>query len=237
MDRLQVIYEDNHLIGVNKPAGMLVQADATEDETLADHIKYYLKQRYEKPGEVFLGTIHRLDRPVSGAVVFARTSKALTRMNKLFQQREVEKTYWAVTRERPNPISGRLRHYLSKDREKNMAHAFEELSNRARAANAKLAELHYELAAEIEGKVLLRVQPITGRPHQIRVQLAKIGCPIWGDVKYGFPQANRDGNIHLHCLSLRFIHPVKQEPTFINAELPDEAIWNLFAHLAQPETP
>jgi 23S rRNA pseudouridine1911/1915/1917 synthase len=223
---LQIIYEDNHLIAVNKPAGVLVHEDETGDETLGDFVKEYIKQRYDKPGDVFLGVIHRLDRPVSGVVVFARTSKALERMNRLFHDRKVEKVYWAVTSHRPDPLKGHLKHYLLKDREKNMVKAFEQLSNRAK--DAKLSELDYELIGELHGHILLEVRPLTGRPHQIRVQLAKMGCSIRGDVKYGYPQANPEGNIHLHCLKLAFEHPVKLEPVEIVADPPHDQIWDLF---------
>ncbi|MCB0630869.1 MAG: RluA family pseudouridine synthase [Saprospiraceae bacterium] len=223
---IQVLYEDNHLIAVNKPAGWLVQGDATGDTTLADWVKVYIKNRYQKPGDVFLGVIHRIDRPVSGAVIFARTSKALERMNRLFHDREVQKTYLAVTTERPNPLTGHLTHYLVKDRERNVAKAYDQMSNRAKGA--KKSELEYELVGELGGHHLLKVNPITGRPHQIRVQLAKMGWPIRGDVKYGFKQPNTDLSIHLHCYQLRFEHPVKKEPVLITAELPRDQVWDMF---------
>lgn len=228
MSHISVIYEDNHLIAVNKPPGVLVQGDNTGDIPLSESVKEYIKMRYDKPGDVFLGVIHRLDRPVSGAVVFARTSKALTRMNKLFHDRQVEKTYLAVTARRPMPFSGALTHYVAKDRERNIARAYEQLSKRAEEAGARLSTLHYELIGEMQHHVLLRVRPETGRPHQIRVQLAKIDCPIRGDVKYGFPQANPDGSIHLHCYELSFEHPVKREPIRITAALPRDPVWDLF---------
>lgn len=224
--QIQVLYEDNHLIAVNKPAGWLVQGDATGDTTLADWVKVYIKNRYNKPGEVFLGIIHRLDRPVSGVVIFARTSKALERMNRMFHDREVQKTYWAITIERPDPLTGTLVHYLTKDRERNIAKAYDQPSRRAKGA--KKSELTYELIGEIGEHHLLRVNPLTGRPHQIRVQLAKEGWPIRGDLKYGAPQANDDLSIHLHCRSLTFTHPVKKEPVTITADPPHEQIWNLF---------
>lgn len=221
---LQIIYEDNHLIAVNKPPRMLVQGDETGDVPLLDYVKQYIKLRYKKPGDVFLGTIHRLDRPVSGVVVFARTSKALTRMNKLFQERKVEKTYWAVVAERPEPINGTLIDYILKDREKNIAKAYDKRGNRTK--DAKESELSYELIKVIGSLHLLKVIPKTGRPHQIRVQLAKIGCPIWGDVKYGFGKPNQDGSIHLHCRQLAFMHPVKLEPVMIEANPPKTQLWN-----------
>ena len=224
ISQIQVLHEDNHLIAVNKPAGWLVQGDASGDTPLVEYVKEYIKIRYKKPGDVFLGVIHRLDRPVSGVVVFARTSKGLARMNKLFQERKVEKTYWAVTGERPNPIEGQLIHYILKDHERNVAKAYDKVGKRTQ--NAKKATLDYKLLREIGTLHLLEVKPHTGRPHQIRVQLSKIGCPIRGDLKYGFRKGNRDGSIHLHARSLDFIHPVKNEAVSIEADPPDEQIWN-----------
>jgi 23S rRNA pseudouridine1911/1915/1917 synthase len=226
---IQVLYEDNHLIGVNKPAGWLVHEDVTEDKPLSEFVKEYIKIRYKKPGAVFLGVIHRLDRPVSGAMIFARTSKGLSRMNALFKNREVKKVYWAVTKERPKPISGELVHYVLKDTEKNIAKAYDQPSNRAK--NAKKAVLEYELIAQMDGYCLTKIMLKTGRPHQIRVQMAKIGCPIVGDVKYGFKQGNRDGSIHLHCRSLEFIHPVKNEKVYFEADPPDDPLWKQFAEV------
>ena len=223
---LQILYEDNHLIAVNKPAGWLVHADETGDQTLADLVKRYIKDRYDKPGAVFLGVIHRLDRPVSGAVIFARTSKGLERMNRLFAERKVKKTYWAITTERPEPLEGHLVHYIQKDTSRNVAKAYDKVSRRSK--DAKKAELDYRLIGAVGEHHLLEVNPITGRPHQIRVQLSKKGWPIRGDLKYGFKKPNYGGFIHLHCKSMEFIHPVKQEPVKIEAELPDEQIWRLF---------
>lgn len=225
ISQLQILHEDNHLIAVNKPAGWLVQGDSTGDTPLSEYVKAFIKLRYKKPGDVFLGVIHRIDRPVSGVVIFARTSKALTRMNKLFQERKVEKTYWAVTDQRPKPINGHLTHYILKDTERNRAKAYDKVGNRTKAA--KKGDLDYELIKEIGNLHLLKVTPQTGRPHQIRVQLSTIGCSIWGDIKYGFPKANLDASIHLHCRALSFIHPVKNEPVYIEAETPDDQIWNV----------
>ncbi|GJM34128.1 MAG: RNA pseudouridine synthase [Saprospiraceae bacterium] len=226
MDNIQVLFEDNHLIAINKPAGWLVQGDATGDAPISDWVKGYIKQRYKKPGDVFLGVIHRLDRPVSGVVVFARTSKALTRMNQLFKDREVEKKYWAITGERPNPIEGSLTHFLLKDKTKNKAKALDRISNRS--AEAKESTLNYKVIGVIGDHHLVEVHPITGRPHQIRVQLAKMGWAIRGDLKYGFHKANPDGSIFLHCRSLSFIHPVKKEPVTIVADPPDLQNWKMF---------
>ncbi len=223
---ITVLYEDNHLIAVNKPPGWLVQGDATGDPTLADWVKAYIKDRYAKPGDVFLGIVHRLDRPVSGVVVFARTSKALERMNALFRDREVEKTYLAVVEKRPEPISGALTHYLVKDESNNTVRGYDEPPRNVR--DAKKAELTYELIGELGAQRLLLVKPLTGRPHQIRVQLSKIGCPIRGDLKYGFEKPNRDASIHLHCRSLSFVHPVTKQRITITGDVPDEQIWQLF---------
>lgn len=226
---LQIIFEDNHLIAVNKPAGILVHPDDTADITLEEMVKEYIKVRYKKPGAVFLGTIHRIDRPVSGTIVFARTSKALTRMNELFKQRAVEKKYWAITQQRPQMLEGSLEHYLAKDRQKNQAMLFETLSSRAKASKAKKARLHYKLIASADNRNLLEVSLETGRPHQIRVQLAHIGCPIVGDLKYGAPFALHDASIGLHSRSISFVHPVKKTPVFISADPPQHVEWTRFA--------
>lgn len=228
---LQIIFEDNHLIAVNKPRGVLVQGDATEDQPLSDYVKEYIKIRYDKPGDVFLGVIHRLDRPVSGVVVFARTSKALTRMNELFKTRQVKKTYWAVTGVRPDPEFGHLTHYIIKDTERNISKALDQPSNRNK--DAKRSELDYEMIGEMDGKHLLLVHPETGRPHQIRVQLAKIGCPIVGDLKYGNKETFNHGGIYLHCRSLEFMHPVKQTPVRIEADAPHDMLWNKMAFIGE----
>ena len=223
---LQVVHEDNHLIAVNKPAGMLVHGDVTGDIPLSEFVKQYIKVRYKKPGDVFLGVIHRLDRPVSGTIVFARTSKALTRMTNLFKDRKVEKTYWAVLKNRPNPISGKIKSYLLKDRSKNITKSYDKIGKRTQ--DAKLSELSYNLISEIDNHFLVEVMPITGRSHQIRVQLATIKCPIIGDLKYGFKQPNRDGSIHLHSRKLSFIHPVSKNEVVIKSDPPEDRIWNLF---------
>ncbi|MFT4759976.1 MAG: 23S rRNA pseudouridine1911/1915/1917 synthase [Paraglaciecola sp.] len=226
---MQIIHEDNHLIAVNKPAGWLVQGDATGDKPLSDRVKDYIKRRYKKPGDVFLGVIHRIDRPVSGVVIFARTSKALERMNKLFADREVQKTYWAITTDRPEPIEGELGHFLLKDKTKNKTKAYHQIGRRT--SDAKWSELSYKLIAGIGDNQLLEVKPISGRSHQIRVQLSAIGCPIKGDLKYGATKANEDASIHLHSRRLEFIHPVKKTPVIIEADLPDNQLWNLFSRL------
>jgi len=226
---LQVIYEDNHLIVVNKPAGLLVQGDKTEDATVGDWIKKYIKDRYKKPGDVFLGTVHRLDRPVSGAVIFARTSKSLSRMNELFLDNLISKKYWAIVASKPPSEHGMITDDIARDEERNISKALEAPSRRN--PDAKFAETAYELIGIIDGRFLLEVTPKTGRPHQIRVQLASIGCPIVGDLKYGFPTALQDASIALHCHSLTFIHPVKKMLVTIKAETPDKHWWKLMKNL------
>jgi len=223
-ENFSVIFEDNHLIAVNKPAGWLVQGDETGDTPLSDFVKEYVKHRYKKPGDVFLGTIHRIDRPVSGAVIFARTSKALERMNKLFEERKVKKTYLAIVENRPEELEGTLLHFIAKDQEKNIVH----ISTTQKNKHYKLAKLEYKLLAGLGDHHLLEVTPHTGRPHQIRAQLGKIGCPIRGDVKYGAKRTNEDGRIHLHSAALEFIHPVQQTLVSIKAALPNEQLWRLF---------
>jgi 23S rRNA pseudouridine1911/1915/1917 synthase len=230
--QIQVLYEDNHLIAVNKPAGYLSQGDETGDVTVMDLAREYIKVRYQKPGEVFLGSIHRLDRPVSGVILFARTSKALSRMTEAFRNRKVTKTYWAVVTEQPSPIEGTLKGFIYKDAKKNFSKLLPK-ANSNRHPGAKAATLNYRVRGRIGTHVLLEVQPLTGRPHQIRVQLAEqLGSPIRGDLKYGFRQANEDGNINLHSRRLEFQHPVKKEPVTITAELPaGDQIWQLFAEI------
>jgi len=224
---LQVIYEDNHLIAVNKPARVLVHGDSTGDITLAEMVKEYIRLRYKKPGDVFLGVVHRLDRPVSGAIIFARTSKGLTRMQKLFADRKVQKTYWAISKERPNPLEAELKNYLKKDPAKNMTKIFAKPIRRN--PDVKLAELKYRLLGEVGGNHLIEVNPITGRSHQIRVQLSNIGCIIVGDVKYGYPRKMWKGDINLHSRNISFIHPVKKEPVTITAQPPKkDQVWQLF---------
>ena len=231
LSQLSVIYEDNHLIAVNKRSGMLVHGDETGDETLGDLVKEYIKIRYDKPGDVFLGTIHRIDRPTSGTVIFARTSKALERMNAMLAEQKITKTYYAVTRKRPNPISGHLKHWLLKEGDKNITKAYDAPSNRNRGA--KIAELDYELAGEIDAHFLLRINPHTGRQHQIRAQLSKASYPILGDLKYGSERPHPDGrSIYLHCHSMEFEHPVQKTMVKIEADLPeDDRIWTMFRDL------
>lgn len=224
---LQVVYEDNHLIAVNKPAGVLVHGDGGEGPVLADWVKAYIKLRYDKPGDVFLGVIHRIDRPVSGVVLFARTSKALERMNELFKNREVKKVYYAITRKLSPEATDTLTHWIFKDEQKNKSRAYDSPPKKY-LKEAKEATLTYEHKMTFAGLHLWKIMPLTGRPHQIRVQLASIGCPIKGDLKYGDSQPNNDKSICLHCFSLDFIHPVKQERVVIEAELPRFEGWQHF---------
>jgi len=210
-----ILYEDNHLLAINKPAGWLVQGDRTGDATLIDWGKAYLKEKYNKPGAVFLHPVHRIDRPVSGLVLFARTDKALGRLTTLFRDRKVLKTYRAIVARKPPKPQGRLRHWLWKDESRNFVHAFD--APPARHPDAKEAELDYELLSEHPSGFLLEIHPLTGRSHQIRVQLAKMGCPILGDVKYGAPSPLPDASIALHSFRLSLTHPVKGEPLEIEA--------------------
>lgn len=206
MKEPKVIYEDNHLLILNKPAGWLVQGDKTGDTTITDWARAYIKKKYDKPGDVFLHPTHRLDRPVSGILIFARTSKALERMNNQFRENEVQKVYLAVAKGKPAEMQETLVHYIEKNTTINTVRAY----TRAKP-NAKYAELSYEVLAIGDSHSLLLVKPKTGRPHQIRVQLSKVGCPIKGDLRYGYPKANTDKSLGLHAFRIIFNHPVKQE--------------------------
>lgn len=215
-----VIYEDNHLLVLNKPAGWLVQADRTGDATLTDWGKAYLKEKYAKPGAVFLHPAHRIDRPVSGAVLFARTDKALGRLTTLFRDKKIQKTYLALVLANPSEPSGELRHFLLKDEKRNVVEVFDKPRSEAKESITR-----YESIGKAGTLFLLKIEPLTGRPHQIRAQLAAIGCPILGDLKYGAPVALSDASIGLHCRSMAFVHPVKQEELVVTADFPEQAWW------------
>jgi 23S rRNA pseudouridine1911/1915/1917 synthase len=221
---LVVIHEDNHLIAINKPVGALVHGDETGDKTLSDAVKEYIKIRYKKPGDVFLGVIHRLDRPVSGVVIFARTSKALIRMNKMLQDKLIQKKYYAIVSTRPDELSATLVHHISKDETKNIVKAYA-----SKKSGTKEAILKYVQKGELDGKVLLEVEPLTGRPHQIRAQLSKINCPIVGDLKYGAEYPLPDKSIALHCAQMSFEHPVTKEQVVIQANQPSTFPWRTFS--------
>lgn len=223
---MEILYEDNHLIAINKQVADIVQKDKTGDLALEDSIKAYIKEKYQKPGEVFLGVTHRIDRPVSGVVLFARTSKALERINVMFQEKKVEKVYWAIVKEKPPQNEATLVHFIKRDQGKNKAYAFDK-----EVSGSKKAITKYRIAGASDNFYLLEVTIETGRHHQIRCQLAKIGCPIRGDLKYGFARSNPDGGISLHAKSIRFKHPVKNEEVFIEAPLPHDSLWNYFKSL------
>ncbi|RLD68370.1 MAG: RNA pseudouridine synthase [Bacteroidetes bacterium] len=223
---MQIIHEDNHIIIVNKACSEIVQGDKTGDKTLIDDVKSYIKEKYKKPGDVFLGLVHRLDRPTSGIVIFARTSKALTRMNDLFKNKKIKKNYWAVIDKQPPEDEATIVHYLKKNAKQNKSYAFD-----TQKADTKEASLSYRLAAKSNRYFLLEIELHTGRHHQIRAQLAKIGCHIKGDLKYGFPRSNPNGGIHLHARSIEFIHPVSKEKLSISANPPDDVLWNEFVKM------
>ena len=226
---MQVIYEDNHIIVVSKRSGEIVQGDKTGDEPLSETVKAYLKEKYQKPGNVFLGMVHRLDRPVSGLVVFARTSKALTRLNKMFAEGEVHKTYWAIVPPlRTEGDGGRLlTHWLTRNEQQNKSYAHDH-----EVPNAKKAQLRYRVLARGERYQLLEVELLTGRHHQIRCQLAAAGMPIRGDLKYGAPRSNPDGSISLLSRRVQFVHPVSGQEISLEAPLPDDPLWHkLYASL------
>ncbi len=220
---MKVIYEDNHIIVVSKTASEIVQGDKTGDTPLSELVKHYLKEKYNKPGNVFIGVTHRLDRPVSGLVVFAKTSKALARLNEMFKNGDVHKTYWAIVKNCPQETEATLEHYLVRNEKQNKSYAYDR-----EKPGAKKAILHYRLIGHSENYFLLEVDLKTGRHHQIRCQLAKIGCPIKGDLKYGFPRSNPDGSICLHARRVSFIHPVSKELIELEAPLPEGNLWKGF---------
>ena len=218
-----VVYEDNHIIVVNKTSSEIVQGDKTGDTPLSEMVKQYLKEKYNKPGNVFIGVTHRLDRPVSGLVVFAKTSKALPRLNEMFRNGEVKKTYWAIVKECPKETEGELVHYLVRNEKQNKSYAYDK-----EVKNSKKAVLHYKLIGHSQNYYLLEVDLKTGRHHQIRCQLAKMGCPIKGDLKYGSARSNPDGSICLHARTVQFVHPVSKEMIQLTAPVPEGNLWNGF---------
>lgn len=223
---MTVVYEDNHIIIVNKTASEIVQGDKTGDTPLSETVGQYLKEKYRKPGNVFVGVTHRLDRPVSGLVVFAKTSKALGRLNEMFRQGSVRKTYWAIVKQAPAQPEGELTHYLLRNEKQNKSYAYD-----TEQPGSKKAVLHYRLIGKSQNYYLLEIDLKTGRHHQIRCQLAKMGCPIKGDLKYGFPRSNPDGSICLHARSVSFVHPVSKEQIYVEAPVPDGNLWNGFERL------
>lgn len=219
--QIEVLYEDNHILIVNKPSGALAQGDKTGDKPLVEYGKAYLKQKYDKPGEVFLGIPHRIDRPTSGVLIFARTSKALARLNAMFANKEIEKTYWAVVKNCPEKEQDILKHYMLKNQQKNKS-----VARLNPFAHALECELSYSLIAASNTYFLLEVKPKTGRHHQIRAQLSAIGSPIKGDTKYGFDRPNKDRSIHLHARKVEFEHPVSKEIIIVEAPVPKDVVWN-----------
>ncbi|MDR0364885.1 MAG: RluA family pseudouridine synthase [Bacteroidales bacterium] len=224
----KILYEDNHLIIINKSSSDIVQGDKTDDEPLSEVVKSYLKVKYNKPGEVFLGVVHRLDRPVSGVVIFAKTSKALSRMNELLRNNELQKTYWAITAQKPDPEQNTLHDFLKKNETQNKSYIV-----KPGVQGAKEAKLSYKLLARGDRYYLLEIALHTGRHHQIRAQLAHNGTPIKGDMKYGFPTSNKDGSISLHARSVSFIHPIKKELLTVSAPTPKDSLWNYFLETQQ----
>lgn len=220
---MKVVYEDNHIIVVNKTSSEIVQGDKTGDTPLSDIVKQYLKEKYNKPGNVFIGVTHRLDRPVSGLVVFAKTSKALSRLNEMFKNSAVRKTYWAIVKNRPEKDEGELVHFLVRNEKQNKSYAYDR-----EVPHSKKAVLHYRVIGQSENYYLLEIDLKTGRHHQIRCQLAKMGCPIKGDLKYGFPRSNPDGSICLHARKVCFVHPVSKENIELEAPVPEGNLWNGF---------
>ena len=217
---MEVVYEDNHIIIVNNRSGEIVQGDKTGDEPLSETVKAYIKEAYHKPGNVFLGVVHRLDRPVSGLVVFARTSKALSRLNEMFWVGEVHKTYWAIVKDKPAVEEGTLTHWLVRNEKQNKSYAYDR-----EVPRSKKAVLHYRLIGCTDRYSLLEIQLMTGRHHQIRCQLARMGCPIKGDLKYGAPRSNPDGSISLLARKVELVHPVSKEPVSVVAPVPDDNLW------------
>ncbi|MDP5104571.1 MAG: RNA pseudouridine synthase [Polaribacter sp.] len=220
-ENLQILFEDNHIIIVNKRSGDITQGDKTGDKPLSDVVKEYVKEKYNKPGDVFLGVVHRLDRPTSGVIIFARTSKSLERLNKMLRDKNISKTYWAVVKDHPKKEKDTLINYLKKNPKNNKSSVYQK-----EVTDSKKATLHYNLIKRLDNYSLLEIDLETGRHHQIRAQLSAIGFPIKGDLKYGFNRSNKDGSIHLHARKIVFIHPVTKVEVAVIAPTPDEVIWN-----------
>ena len=220
---IDILYEDNHLIAINKRSSDLVQGDRSGDESLDNEVKKYLARKYNKPGDAYLGVVHRLDRPVSGVLLFARTSKALTRLNDIFRTRQVRKIYWAIVKERPPGEEETVEHFMKKNEAKNKSFTYDH-----EIKGSKKASLTYKLIGRSVSYYLLEIELHTGRHHQIRAQMAALGCPVMGDLKYGFPRSNEDGSISLHSKRLEFIHPVTKEGIVITAPVPEGKIWQAF---------
>lgn len=221
--QLTILYEDNHLLVINKPNNLLVQPDTSGDISLEELAKQYIKEKYNKPGDVFIGVPHRLDRPVSGAILLARTSKALARLNEMFQAKDVRKTYWAIVKNKPSEPAAKLTHYIVRNQKLNKSFAHDK-----EVKDSKIAILTYRTIATSDNYTLLEVDLQTGRHHQIRCQLAAIGCPIKGDLKYGFARSNADGGISLHARQVEFVHPVRKETTKCIAPVPNDTLWQEF---------
>lgn len=220
---LNILFEDNHLLIINKQAGLLVQGDKTGDDSLLDIAKLYIKEKYDKPGKVYLGLPHRLDRPTSGIIILAKTSKALERLNKMFQENKIKKIYWAIVKANPQEIEATLTGFMYKNQEKNRSYV-----NKKPKKGAKYAELHYKLIGKSKFYNLLKIELKTGRHHQIRVQLSSIGCSIKGDIKYGFKRSNQDRSIHLHAKYIQFMHPVTKKEISLNSRVPKDQVWDFF---------
>ena len=221
---MEILYEDNHIIVINKSVAEIVQVDKTKDKSIEELLKEYLKIKYNKPGDVFIGVVHRIDRPVSGVVLFARTSKALTRLNEMFQDKSVEKIYWAIVKDKPAEPQGTLTHYVLRNTKTNKSYCYEK-----ETPGSKIAVLSYRLVASSDNFHMLEINLETGRHHQIRCQLAAIGCPIRGDLKYGFPRSNPDAGISLHSRKISFMHPVREEKMVIVAPVPNnDKLWKFF---------
>ena len=220
-DNLQVLFEDNHIIIVNKRSGDITQGDKTGDKPLSDVVKNYIKRKFNKPGNVYLGVVHRLDRPTSGVIIFARTSKALERLNKMLREKKINKTYWAIVKGCPKKEKDTLINFLKKNPKKNKSSVYQH-----EISGAKRAVLHYQVIQKLDNYTLLEIDLETGRHHQIRNQLSAIGFPIKGDLKYGFNRSNKDGSIHLHARKIEFIHPVSKEQISLIAPTPNDVIWN-----------